>query len=316
MKLNDVSFDNGTIYSADTVKQMAGFWEAIRGNWCFISEEGLKDLTGTAATNKNASADSKAAAENISRINEIISGHSLLKFDKDLGSEKVGEVDTYHYRVKLDGREGFDLAVELIKESYKMQGAEDEVKSFEEDLKQKADEIIQAKEMVDFVFNEINVEIWIGKSDNFIYRVKIDGNLDKDFTEAYKKKYKAVYGEKENGDINNTTDETVEGNLNFSLDYILSNFNTAVVRKPENAKDLKKIIEAFQSQAISGSSSGSSVDTDGDGLIDGQEVFYGSDPKKADTDGDGYKDGDEVKNGYNPTIAGSAKLDYIKLYKI
>lgn len=315
VKLNDVNFDNGTVYPADTVKQMEGFWEVIKGNWYFIPEEGLKDLTGTTATSEEASADSKAVAENLSRINEIISGHNLLKFDKDLGIEKVGETDTYHYQVKLDGREGFDLAVELIKESYKMQGDEDEAKSFEEEIQQKADEINQAKEMVDFVLNKINAEIWIGKSDNLIYRVKIDGNLDKDFIEAYKEKYKAIYGEKENGGIN-TDNETVEGNLNFSIDYTLSNFNTAAVRKPENAKDLKKIIEAFQSQVMSSVSSGSSVDTDGDGLFDGQEAFYGSDPKKPDTDGDGYKDGDEVKNGYDPTIAGSAKLDYAKLYKL
>lgn len=315
VKLNDVNFDNGTVYPADTVKQMEGFWEVIKGNWYFIPEEGLKDLTGTTATSEEASADSKAVAENLSRINEIISGHNLLKFDKDLGIEKVGETDTYHYQVKLDGREGFDLAVELIKESYKMQGDEDEAKSFEEEIQQKADEINQAKEMVDFVLNKINAEIWIGKSDNLIYRVKIDGNLDKDFIEAYKEKYKAIYGEKENGGIN-TDNETVEGNLNFSIDYTLSNFNTAAVRKPENAKDLKKIIEAFQSQVMSSVSSGSSVDTDGDGLFDGQEAFYGSDPKKLDTDGDGYKDGDEVKNGYDPTIAGSAKLDYAKLYKL
>ena len=41
------------------------------------------------------------------------------------------------------------------------------------------------------------------------------------------------------------------------------------------------------------------ADTDGDGLLDGQEVnTYGSNPLNADTDGDGLKDGDEVKK-YN-----------------
>jgi len=42
-------------------------------------------------------------------------------------------------------------------------------------------------------------------------------------------------------------------------------------------------------------------DTDGDGLLDGDEVnFYHSNPTKSDTDGDGYKDGEEVRNGYSP----------------
>ena len=37
-----------------------------------------------------------------------------------------------------------------------------------------------------------------------------------------------------------------------------------------------------------------SLDTDGDGLPDAVEVFFGTDPTKKDTDGDGISDGDEV----------------------
>lgn len=42
-------------------------------------------------------------------------------------------------------------------------------------------------------------------------------------------------------------------------------------------------------------------DTDGDGLIDGDEVIiWKTNPMMADTDGDGHVDGAEVYNGYNP----------------
>ena len=42
-------------------------------------------------------------------------------------------------------------------------------------------------------------------------------------------------------------------------------------------------------------------DTDGDGLLDGEEVFdYNTYPNNPDTDGDGYNDGFEVDNGYDP----------------
>lgn len=47
-----------------------------------------------------------------------------------------------------------------------------------------------------------------------------------------------------------------------------------------------------------------SLDSDGDGLTDSEEINYGTDPNNPDTDGDFYKDGDEVKNGYNPNDPG------------
>lgn len=44
----------------------------------------------------------------------------------------------------------------------------------------------------------------------------------------------------------------------------------------------------------------SARDSDGDGLTDAQEEFYGTDPNKADTDGDGYSDYEEVNSGTDP----------------
>jgi len=42
-------------------------------------------------------------------------------------------------------------------------------------------------------------------------------------------------------------------------------------------------------------------DTDGDGLLDGQEIFdYGTDPTNKDSDGDGISDFEEVKRGTDP----------------
>ena len=45
-----------------------------------------------------------------------------------------------------------------------------------------------------------------------------------------------------------------------------------------------------------------SADTDGDGLLDKDEIFiYHTNPLKADTDGDGKSDGYEVRHGTSPT---------------
>lgn len=42
--------------------------------------------------------------------------------------------------------------------------------------------------------------------------------------------------------------------------------------------------------------------------MDELESRYGTDPLNPDTDGDGYLDGDEIYHGYDPLVAGSARL--------
>ena len=50
------------------------------------------------------------------------------------------------------------------------------------------------------------------------------------------------------------------------------------------------------------------VDTDFDGLSDGDEVnTWKTKPTNPDTDGDGFRDGDEVKGGYNPLGSGKTQ---------
>src|SRR5687768_9567470 len=43
------------------------------------------------------------------------------------------------------------------------------------------------------------------------------------------------------------------------------------------------------------------ADSDDDGLSDGDEVEMGADPTAEDSDGDGYSDGDEVEGNTDPT---------------
>jgi len=47
------------------------------------------------------------------------------------------------------------------------------------------------------------------------------------------------------------------------------------------------------------------IDSDGDGLSDDMEIYYGTDPADEDSDDDTYPDGTEVKNGYNPLGEGA-----------
>ncbi|MDD5434604.1 MAG: hypothetical protein PH343_04170 [Nitrospira sp.] len=52
-----------------------------------------------------------------------------------------------------------------------------------------------------------------------------------------------------------------------------------------------------------------SVDSDGDGLSDDQELQLGTNPNNPDTDGDGMPDGYEVSHGLNPLSSADASLD-------
>src|SRR3989344_1162115 len=45
------------------------------------------------------------------------------------------------------------------------------------------------------------------------------------------------------------------------------------------------------------------ADSDNDGLSNGDEKIWGTNPADGDTDKDGYMDGEEVQNSHNPTIA-------------
>lgn len=62
--------------------------------------------------------------------------------------------------------------------------------------------------------------------------------------------------------------------------------------------------ESNVSLTLQRNTSGSIVDTDGDGLLDWEEALRGTDPTNPDSDNDGTKDGDEVKAGRDPNVPG------------
>ncbi len=76
----------------------------------------------------------------------------------------------------------------------------------------------------------------------------------------------------------------------------------------------KKVVAEQNKQArekiLAQAQSHENIDTDKDGLLDWEEVFRGTDPKKTDTDGDGTLDGKEIELRRNPLIAGPN--DYVR----
>jgi rhodanese-related sulfurtransferase len=81
-----------------------------------------------------------------------------------------------------------------------------------------------------------------------------------------------------------------------------SYFYAVYKQKSEYQKWLVESKEYEANQVVTSNNSliNTTLDSDGDGLVDAEEIKYGTDPNNPDTDGDTYQDGAEVKGGYNP----------------
>ncbi|MCK5084306.1 MAG: hypothetical protein KAQ64_01490 [Candidatus Pacebacteria bacterium] len=115
-------------------------------------------------------------------IDEIYGRYKLLKFEKDIGDEKLENVEVYHYKVKLDSAGLANLIEEL-------QSRTEENGYGIEHLKNE-----EKEELLDEIFENIEIELWIGKKDKFLRQVKVVGNYD---TEDYKRIVSKAFGETE-----------------------------------------------------------------------------------------------------------------------
>jgi|GEM_PF-3995272 len=284
-------FKNGD--GRDSGKEEAEkYLNILKDNWYVVSADAA-DAFLEKISEKKSMADIASFWENLGIFGGIVRIYDFLEFKEDLGDEKIGETDVYHYRVKLDSAEGHKIASEFFKDG----------------LKSDAEGTKNDQELIDFILGGINAEVWIGKNDYLIYRLKAEGSFDEDLLRSFAERGDAT-GEKVDEGLDAGTSSP---GFDFAIDYRFSNFDTAAVRKPENAIDLDKALTVLAYQGDKENSK-NDPDKDGDGLSDKLETLYGSDARKADTDGDGYSDGDEVWNGYDPTVAGSAKVDYGKIY--
>lgn len=192
----------------------------------------------------DADAVSATVAEHLSRIVVITA---------TLPSETVDGVTALHYAYAIDKNAIGDMLDAL---SARMNGETfDEVRVFLGET------------------NDINGELWIGKSDALLRKV--------------------------------TVETSMKGGQRFALrtTMLLSEYGSTVeVDKPNDATS----IEDVMFEILTNVAEQADADDDADGLTNGEEARYESDAANPDTDGDGYQDGAEVDGGYNPN--GSGKL--------
>lgn len=300
-KLNDFRYNLDSTASAEekrTKAQTDATVEAFKNSWYFLSDESLKELL--AADDEKISEKALSAQTG---FNLKFSNYNIFNFVKDLGAEKVGGEDAYHYEVSWNTDEVARLVVDAAKETAESKENQGSKTSVDDYLKENQQELGRFKEAVNLALQKSVSEIWIGKKSGQILRFKMTGEWDKEALIAIILK---VSPDAKTSDLTETP-----ARMGLKMDYVFSDFDQAQVNKPENAKDFKKILNGFKENTSGDLNSG--PDRDQDGLSDAAEARFGTDPDQADTDGDGYKDGDEVKNGYDPMVPGSARLDMSKI---
>ena len=236
----------------------------------------------------------------------------------------MNNVDVYHYRVLLNSDAVVNFYLDTLEETVELHEENNEKTDFEKtynisatELRTKIEEFRnnpeKCRELIDNLVNSSEIEIWIGKTDGFVHRIKTDLNLDKDF---FSELPEIIFDDKEDHNNKNNTDKTktsINMSYKISFDFNMFDFNKPVkISKPKDAENFSDVIMEI-SKMFDSTTSYFENDSDLDGLTDDLENYYGTDINNSDTDGDGYSDGDEVNNGYDPLVPGDAKLDINKL---
>jgi hypothetical protein len=308
-RLNDVDLGMIGTMAGPEIDQ---YINKYKGRWYLVDTKQIRKL---GSSNLFSSTGGEVYNYDMGKVMELYSKYDILKFKDDLGNEMIGDVDAYHYKVKLDSEGITNFYLDLLKKMSPNSKDDSYNKGHNEMMQKIESDIRKYDYIINYIIENIDVEVWIGKEDKFIYKSKVSGKFDKKFLEMIGNKMVAkgdITKEEFNSGMENADDFEVTFYLNFTAD----NFNEPVeIKRPEKTEDFAEIIEKMTPEFLMRGSM-ANFDSDKDGLTDDLEAFYGTDKNNPDTDGDGYKDGEEVDNGYDPLVAGSARLDYEKLHNI
>jgi len=294
LKLND--FDLGVIGM-----MMGPEVSSLKEKWYELDLEELEKL-GSASP--DSVGDISSTTYDINKIMGLYNKYELLKFQEDLGNIELGNINVYHYKVKLDGIALINFYTDVMKEMVEEQEFNEMFGQIEEDIE-------KYNYIINEVVNNIDMEVWIGKEDKMIYRTKMNGRFDKEFIEMLGNKMISE-GDISIEEFNQELENDFE--ITFDVDLGMNNFNQPVeINEPENAENLMEVINGIFGGFLGAEVTETELDTDEDGLPDYIENLYGTDLNNPDTDGDGYTDGEETESGYDPLIPGNARIDYDKL---
>jgi hypothetical protein len=176
-------------------------------------------------------------------ITTLVKNHpNIIKSIKRLPGEKISGVNTHHYKIEIDTNEVIDAITEY---SISKTGEQPE-----------AEEINKLKQDINKYFSLNNYEIWIGKNDNFVYRVLLDLEI------------KGLGTEEE---------ATTAGSVRFQLTSNMYNHNKPLtVSEPQeyiNIEDLMMGLMSFGLGEASNSAKDAKIKADLDQMRSAAEIY-------------------------------------------
>lgn len=279
---------------------------AAAGTWYAVSEADRASFYGTLLGSPNGELFAHMAGDG-SGVGAFFADASSFESAEKTGEEEIGGAAAVRYRIKLDPQASIAAGAAWLGGKSE---ADTELGRALAELKSGSADADRFLALADYVLKDVALEIWVGKDDNLIRRLRLSGAFDSSSVADFYAEARRIYG----ADMP-AEDQLPGAELNFELDYALSEFGTANVREPQEAPDFRSVLDtlaAIDLAPVSAAPSAAGTDADSDGLTDEREVFFGTDAHNPDTDADGYRDGEEVSKGYDPAIAGSVRLDFAK----
>ncbi len=186
----------------------------IKNQWIKVDEEVLRGLS-RATPYMTQELSKKQEKAMIEKLQGIFIERSIYYVKEELPDEEIREKKAYHYLLALDKEEIKQIIPELLDIMIEF-GFTPVVSISEEEISNKIDEFFEG-------VGEISAEIWIGKKDKFIYKIKAEKEID----------------------LNKFQGET-KGIIIGKLDVEFSNFDQSVeIKAPEFFKSLEEILGQF-----------------------------------------------------------------------
>jgi len=256
LKLGNIS----SILGASAEEGLGSFQD----QWIKIDGDTIKNLTALAKNKLNSENTNGSAAtdvednltDKVAQFKRIYQESNLINLTEKLGSEKINNINTYHYKFTLDKDEYKKVYLEAIK-IFKPSGLDSETEAL---LDQQLD--TQLNSALD-LYGGSQGEVWLGQKDYLPYKISLSSLSE------------------ESGMVNSS-----------STIIELKNYNQPVkIDQPEKSKDLASLLSVYIDPSGDNDNDGlvnelevdyktdpDNPDTDGDSYKDGDEVDHGYDP--------------------------------------